>query len=69
MILAVARDAGRVLPGVAVRALPRSDLHPEHWHKTLSPERDAAAELAWAKETMDATQKPVALIAPAGVLE
>lgn len=73
-----------VLMIISWRGEDRSDA-PEHWmmgeimlpmldlmkipHKTLSPERDAAAELAWAQETMDATQKPVALIAPAGVLE
>jgi len=28
-----------------------------------------APQLAWARETMDATKKPVALIVPGGVLE
>lgn len=38
-------------------------------HKVLGRDGDLAALVAWARETMDATRRPVALIAPAGVLE
>ncbi|HVY45371.1 MAG TPA: thiamine pyrophosphate-binding protein, partial [Minicystis sp.] len=38
-------------------------------HKVLSADAPMQAQVAWAKERMAATKKPVALIAPAGVLE
>src|SRR4029079_14237480 len=38
-------------------------------HRVLSAKEPVAAGVAWAREQMDATNKPVALIAPAGVLE
>ena len=58
---------------------------PEHWmmgeimtpvldlmqvpHRVLSASEPMAAQIAWARERLDATKRPVALIVPAGVLE
>lgn len=38
-------------------------------HRVVSRDEPMAPQLAWARETMDATKKPVALIVPGGVLE
>jgi phosphonopyruvate decarboxylase len=38
-------------------------------HRVVVNDEPMAKQLAWARETMDATKKPVALIVPGGVLE
>jgi sulfopyruvate decarboxylase subunit alpha len=38
-------------------------------HRVVAGDQPMAPQLAWARETMDATKKPVALIVPGGVLE
>lgn len=38
-------------------------------HRVVVKDEPMAKQLAWARETMDATKKPVALIVPGGVLE
>jgi sulfopyruvate decarboxylase subunit alpha len=38
-------------------------------YRVLSPKEPVAAQVAWAKEKLDATKQPVALVAAAGVLE
>ncbi len=38
-------------------------------YRVLSPKEPVAAQVAWARERLDATRQPVALVAPAGVLE
>ena len=38
-------------------------------HRVVVKDEPMAPQLAWARETMDATKKPVALIVPGGVLE
>ncbi len=38
-------------------------------HRGVVKDEPMAPQLAWARETMDATKKPVALIVPGGVLE
>ncbi len=38
-------------------------------HRNLSPNEPMAPQIAWAKEQLAKTKKPVALIAPAGCLE
>jgi len=38
-------------------------------HRALTPSEPMAAQVAWAREQLAATQKPVALIVPGGVLE
>jgi phosphonopyruvate decarboxylase len=38
-------------------------------HRVVVKDAPMAPQLAWARETMDATKKPVALIVPGGVLE
>lgn len=38
-------------------------------HRVVVKDEPMAKQLAWARETMDATRKPVALIVPGGVLE
>ena len=73
-----------VLLVISWRGEDRSDA-PEHWmmgeimmpvldqmkipHRLLSAQEPMAAQIGWAKEQLDATKKPVALIVPAGVLE
>jgi sulfopyruvate decarboxylase subunit alpha len=73
-----------VLIVISWRGEDRSDA-PEHWmmgeimapmldqmqvpHRVLSPSEPMAAQVAWAKQQLDATKRPVALIVPAGVLE
>ena len=72
-----------VLLLISWRGEDRSDA-PEHWmmgeimspvldlmkipHRVLAAE-PLAAQVAWAREQLEATQKPVALIVPGGVLE
>ena len=38
-------------------------------HRVVVKDEPMGPQLAWARETMDATKKPVALIVPGGVLE
>jgi sulfopyruvate decarboxylase subunit alpha len=73
-----------VLVVISWRGEDRSDA-PEHWmmgeimtplldlmkipHRVLSPSEPMDAQVAWAREQLDATRKPVALIVPGGVLE
>ena len=73
-----------VLLLISWRGEDRSDA-PEHWmmgeimlpvldamkipHRTLDKGEAMAAPVAWAKEQLDATKKPVALIVPGGILE
>jgi len=73
-----------VLLVISWRGEDRSDA-PEHWmmgeimaplldqmlvpHRVLSANEPMAAQVAWAREQLDATKKPVALVVPAGVLE
>ncbi len=73
-----------VLIVISWRGEDRSDA-PEHWmmgeimapvldlmkipHRVLSAAEPMAAQVAWAREQLDATQKPVALVVPGGVLE
>lgn len=73
-----------VLLLISWRGEDRSDA-PEHWmmgeimlpvldamkipHRTLDQGEAMAGAVAWAKEQLDATKKPVALIVPGGVLE
>jgi phosphonopyruvate decarboxylase len=38
-------------------------------YRVLAPNEPVAGQVAWAKEQLSATKQPVALIAPAGVLE
>ena len=73
-----------VLLVISWRGEDRSDA-PEHWmmgeimtpvldlmkipHRVLDPREPMPAQVAWAREQLDATQKPVALVVPAGVLE
>jgi phosphonopyruvate decarboxylase len=73
-----------VLIVISWRGEDRSDA-PEHWMmgeimkplldlmqipaRVLSPNEPVAAQVAWAREQLDATKKPVALIVPGGVLE
>ncbi|MFT3774891.1 MAG: thiamine pyrophosphate-binding protein [Minicystis sp.] len=73
-----------VLLVISWRGEDRSDA-PEHWmmgdimkpvldqmkipHRVLSASEPMAPQIAWAREQLDATQKPVAIIVPAGVLE
>ena len=47
---------------------PTLDLMPTP-HRVVVKDEPMAPQLAWARETMDATKKPVALIVPGGVLE
>jgi phosphonopyruvate decarboxylase len=73
-----------VLLVISWRGEDRSDA-PEHWmmgeimhpvldqmkipHRLVNAAEPMDAQVAWAREQLDATQKPVALIVPAGVLE
>jgi phosphonopyruvate decarboxylase len=73
-----------VLLVISWRGEDRSDA-PEHWmmgeimtpvldlmkipHRLLDKNEAMATQIAWAKEQLETTQKPVALIVPAGVLE
>ena len=73
-----------VLLVISWRGEDRSDA-PEHWmmgeimhplldkmgipHRALAPDVPMSAHLGWAREQLDATRKPVALIVPGGVLE
>jgi phosphonopyruvate decarboxylase len=73
-----------VLLVISWRGEDRSDA-PEHWmmgeithplldllhvpHRVLSAVEPMDAQVRWAKEQLDATKKPVALIVPGGVLE
>jgi phosphonopyruvate decarboxylase len=73
-----------VLLVISWRGEDRSDA-PEHWtmgeitaplldllhvpHRVLAPSEPMAAQVRRAKEQLDATKKPVALIVPGGVLE
>lgn len=73
-----------VLLVISWRGEDRSDA-PEHWmmgeimlpvldqmkipHRVLTAKEPMAAQLAWAREQLDATQKPVAIIVPGGILE
>ena len=73
-----------VLLLISWRGEDRSDA-PEHWmmgeimapmldlmkipHRVLSAAEPMSAQVAWAREQLDATSKPVALIVPGGVLE
>ena len=73
-----------VLLVISWRGEDRSDA-PEHWmmgeitapvldlmkipRRALAPGEPMAAQVGWAREQLDATRKPVALIVPAGVLE
>jgi phosphonopyruvate decarboxylase len=73
-----------VLLIISWRGEDRSDA-PEHWmmgeimhpvldqmkipHRILSAKEPMDAQIAWAKEQLAATRKPVALIVPGGVLE
>jgi phosphonopyruvate decarboxylase len=73
-----------VLLVISWRGEDKSDA-PEHWmmgeimlptldlmkipHRLLSPKEPMEAQVAWAREQLDATKKPVALIVPGGVLE
>jgi phosphonopyruvate decarboxylase len=73
-----------VLIVISWRGEDRSDA-PEHWmmgeimapmldlmqvpHRVLSAKEPMEAQLAWAREQLDATRRPVALVVPAGVLE
>ena len=38
-------------------------------HRVLTPDEPMAQAVGWAREAMDATKKPVALIVPGGILE
>lgn len=73
-----------VLLVISWRGEDRSDA-PEHWmmgeimapvldqmkipHRVLRADEPMEAQIGWAREQLDATQKPVALIVPGGVLE
>jgi sulfopyruvate decarboxylase subunit alpha len=73
-----------VLIVISWRGEDRSDA-PEHWmmgeimaplldlmaipRRLVDAKEPMAAQLAWAREQLEATRKPVALIVPAGVLE
>jgi sulfopyruvate decarboxylase subunit alpha len=73
-----------VLILISWRGEDRSDA-PEHWmmgeimapmfdlmkipHRVLAPAEPLGTQVAWATTQLDATQKPVALIVPGGVLE
>ena len=73
-----------VLLVISWRGEDRSDA-PEHWmmgeimtpvldqmkipRRVLDAKEPMAAQLAWAREQLDATRKPVAIIVPGGVLE
>ena len=73
-----------VLLVISWRGEDRSDA-PEHWmmgeimipildamkipHRVLTPKEPMDAQVGWAREQLDATRKPVALIVPRGVLE
>ena len=73
-----------VLMVISWRGEDRSDA-PEHWmmgeimtpmldlmaipHRLLVPGEPMPPQVAWAREQLDATRKPVALIVPGGVLE
>ena len=73
-----------VLLIISWRGEDRSDA-PEHWmmgeimhpvldqmkipHRGLSPNEPMGPQVAWARAQLEATQKPVALIVPGGVLE
>ncbi len=73
-----------VLLVISWRGEDRSDA-PEHWmmgeimtplldlmhvpHRVISAKEPMAPQVAWAKQELDATRKPVALIVPGGVLE
>jgi sulfopyruvate decarboxylase subunit alpha len=73
-----------VLIVISWRGEDRSDA-PEHWlmgeitapvldllkvpHRVLSATEPMDAQIAWAREQLEATKRPVALIVPAGVLE
>jgi phosphonopyruvate decarboxylase len=73
-----------VLLVISWRGEDRSDA-PEHWtmgeitaplldllhvpHRVLSPAEPMDAIVGWAREQLDVTKKPVALIVPGGVLE
>ena len=73
-----------VLIVISWRGEDRTDA-PEHWlmgeimtpvldllqvpHRVLSASEPMATQLAWAKEQLEATKRPVAIIVPAGVLE
>jgi sulfopyruvate decarboxylase subunit alpha len=73
-----------VLLVISWRGEDRSDA-PEHWmrgeimtptldlmkipHRVLSAKEPMDQQIAWAKEQLDATKKPVALVVPGGILE
>jgi phosphonopyruvate decarboxylase len=73
-----------VLLLISWRGEDRSDA-PEHWmmgeimaplldlmhvpHRVLAPNEPMSSQVGWAREQLDLTRRPVALIAPAGVLE
>ena len=73
-----------VLLVISWRGEDRSDA-PEHWmmgeimtpmldlmaipHRLVTAAEPMAPQVAWAREQLDATQKPVALIVPGGILE
>jgi phosphonopyruvate decarboxylase len=73
-----------VLLVISWRGEDRSDA-PEHWmmgeimlpvldlmkipHRTLSAAEPMELQVGWAREQLDATKKPVALIVPGGILE
>ncbi len=73
-----------VLLVISWRGEDKSDA-PEHWmmgeimmpvldqmkipHRLLSANEPMAAQIGWAKEQLDATKKPVALVVPGGILE
>jgi phosphonopyruvate decarboxylase len=73
-----------VLLVISWRGEDRSDA-PEHWmmgeimtpmldlmqipHRVLTPKEPMVAQVGWAREQLDATRKPVALVVPGGVLE
>jgi phosphonopyruvate decarboxylase len=73
-----------VLLVISWRGEDRSDA-PEHWmmgeimlpvldlmkipHRTVSAGEAMAAQVGWAKEQLEITKKPVALIVPGGILE
>jgi len=73
-----------VLLVISWRGEDRSDA-PEHWmmgeimnpvldlmqipHRVLTASEPMGPQVAWAREQLDATRKPVALIVPGGILE
>jgi sulfopyruvate decarboxylase subunit alpha len=73
-----------VLIVISWRGEDRTDA-PEHWmmgeimtpmldlmqvpHRVLSAKEPMDSQVAWAREQLDATRRPVALVVPAGVLE